>query len=359
MELALAEPQRQLAESATAFLADAAPLDQVRQWAEAGGQLDRAYWSRVAEQGWLESKQPLADLVLIAEQRGRALQPGPLVSTRVATLALDVTPVDPARQDVAAAIARGDTAVAWAVGNGPLGWLPGDGVRIEATPRGWLATGVAPMVPDAASVDLFLVWAQLGHDVVQFVVPAGTPGLTLTPLERLDLTRSFADVAFESVAVPAELVIPATAKLLERQLQQALVLAVAETVGAMTRLLELAVTYAKHRVAFGRPIGSFQAIKHLLADTSVLLETSQAMAASAARAVQAGQSDASTIASMAKAFVGESAVSLAHACWQTFGGVAYTWQHDFHLYLRRLTTDAALYGDSMWHYEQICRLEGM
>jgi alkylation response protein AidB-like acyl-CoA dehydrogenase len=154
-------------------------------------------------------------------------------------------------------------------------------------------------------------------------------------------------------------VIPPTGKLLEWQLQQALVLAVAETVGAMTRLLELAVTYAKHRVAFGRPIGSFQAIKHLLADTSVLLETSQAMAATAARAVLAGQSDASTIASMAKAFVGESAVSLAHACWQTFGGVAYTWQHDFHLYLRRLTTDAALYGDSMWHYEQICRLEGM
>jgi alkylation response protein AidB-like acyl-CoA dehydrogenase len=116
------------------------------------------------------------------------------------------------------------------------------------------------------------------------------------------------------------------------------------------------VQYAKERVAFGRPIGAFQAIKHLLADASVAVETSSAMAAAAVHAVDAGRHDADQIVSMAKAFVGDAAVEVANACWQTHGGVAYTWAHDFHLYLRRLTTDAVLYGDPTFLRERLCRL---
>ena len=121
----------------------------------------------------------------------------------------------------------------------------------------------------------------------------------------------------------------------------------------------MALQYAKDRTAFGRPIGSFQAIKHLLADTSLLLEMSKAMVDAAARAVGTGSSDASAVASMAKAFVADSGVELAQNCFQVFGGIGFTWEHDQHLYLRRLTTDAALYGDPSWHRERPCRLGGL
>jgi alkylation response protein AidB-like acyl-CoA dehydrogenase len=144
-----------------------------------------------------------------------------------------------------------------------------------------------------------------------------------------------------------------------RPLQIACVLNVAEAVGAMDHDFEMAVQYSKDRIAFGRPIGSFQAVKHLLADTSLLLEMSKAMAESAAEAVGSGRSDASEVASMAKAFVSESAIQLAQSCFQSFGGIGYTWEHDQHLYLRRLTMDAALYGDASWHRERLCVLKGL
>jgi alkylation response protein AidB-like acyl-CoA dehydrogenase len=127
----------------------------------------------------------------------------------------------------------------------------------------------------------------------------------------------------------------------------------------MDRLLEFTVRYAKDRVAFGRPIGSFQAIKHLLADASVALEASKAMVAAAVYAIDHEQSDADQIVSMAKAFVGDAARDVVDACWQTHGGIAYTWAHDFHLYLRRLTTDISLYGDPSWHRERLFRLNGL
>jgi len=143
---------------------------------------------------------------------------------------------------------------------------------------------------------------------------------------------------------------------LERQLDLACVLTCAESVGAMDVLFDTTVDYAKARTAFGRPIGSFQAVKHLLADTAMRLEQSKALAVAATRAVDAQDPDASGLASMAKAFIAEAGIELAHNCWQAFGGIAYTWEHDFHLFLRRLTLDATLYGDATFHYERVCVL---
>ncbi len=127
----------------------------------------------------------------------------------------------------------------------------------------------------------------------------------------------------------------------------------------MDHLFELTVEYSKDRIAFGRPIGSFQAIKHQLADTSLNLEMSKAAATAAVKAVQVGDQASLEVASIAKSFVSDAAVELAHACWQNFGGIAYTWEHDFHLFLRRLTTDASLYGPAAFHRERICQLEGI
>src|SRR6202012_5469881 len=109
---------------------------------------------------------------------------------------------------------------------------------------------------------------------------------------------------------------------------------------------------------FGRPIGSFQAIKHLLADTSLMLEMSKAMADAAADAVGSGRPEGAEVASMAKAFVGDCGLDLAQNCFQVFGGIGYTWEHDQHLWFRRLAADAEAFGSAPSHRRQLLDVAG-
>jgi alkylation response protein AidB-like acyl-CoA dehydrogenase len=186
--------------------------------------------------------------------------------------------------------------------------------------------------------------------------------VTAVPLDSLDVTRRFAEVRLAGVEVPpSSLVGPAggAADRIAQQLAIACALTASESVGAMDTELGLTVQYAKDRIAFGRPIGSFQAVKHLLADTSLLLEMSKAITLAAARNVGTADGYGREAASMAKAFVGDSGIDLAQSCFQVFGGIGFTWEHDQHLYLRRLTTDAALFGDPTWHRERLCQLSGV
>ena len=125
------------------------------------------------------------------------------------------------------------------------------------------------------------------------------------------------------------------------------------------RLAEITVEYAKARIAFGRPIGSFQALKHILADISFWAEVSTAAATAAADAVADARPTASEIVSIAKAYVGEAGTQLAQQCLQVHGGIGFTWEHDLHFYLRRLAADRVLYGDPEWHRERICRIHGL
>jgi alkylation response protein AidB-like acyl-CoA dehydrogenase len=145
----------------------------------------------------------------------------------------------------------------------------------------------------------------------------------------------------------------------DAQLDVAVALTLAESVGAMQRLVEITVDYAKARVAFGRPIGSFQALKHILADVSMWTEISVAGAEAAADAVADARPTASEIASIAKAYAGDAGTQVAQMCFQVHGGIGFTWEHDLHLYLRRLAADRALYGDPDWHRERICRIHGL
>jgi alkylation response protein AidB-like acyl-CoA dehydrogenase len=168
-------------------------------------------------------------------------------------------------------------------------------------------------------------------------------------------------VSFDGVHVPEDAVLTTgdTSSLLDRLIDVAATLSVAESVGAMSRLLELTVAYAKDRTAFGRPIGSFQALKHLLADASFSVEVSAAGATAAAHAVGDRSPTASEIASIAKAYVGDAGIAVTQACQQTHGGIGFTWEHDLHFYLRRLAVDRVLYGDPSWHRERICRIHGL
>ncbi|MFN8025579.1 MAG: acyl-CoA dehydrogenase family protein [Acidimicrobiia bacterium] len=150
-----------------------------------------------------------------------------------------------------------------------------------------------------------------------------------------------------------------TARWPERLLALASALTVAECVGAMHQEFEMTLDFAKQRIAFGRPIGSFQAIKHLLADTSTMLEVSKAVALAAATQAGDGDPHAAQAASQAKAFVGDAAMDQAQACFQVFGGISFTWEHDQHLFYRRITTGAEQFGDAAWHREHVCVLAGI
>ena len=187
----------------------------------------------------------------------------------------------------------------------------------------------------------------------------------MTELESLDLTRRFAEVRFDGAPVAGvgrRRRRPATADaLLAGQLAVAVhARSPPRWSGRWTTTSQMTVQYAKDRIAFGRPIGSFQGVKHQLADTSLALEMSKAITLAAARTVGTDGDDyGPQAASMAKAFVGDAGVDLVQTCFQVFGGIGYTWEHDQHLYLRRITTDAGLFGDPAWHREHLCQLAGL
>jgi alkylation response protein AidB-like acyl-CoA dehydrogenase len=191
----------------------------------------------------------------------------------------------------------------------------------------------------------------------QVLVPLDAPGVTVRPLESFDLSRRWGAVDLDGVTLPSAAVVGAPgaaagAQLL-RQVYLAAVLAAADAVGAMHADFETALQYAKDRIAFGRPIGSFQALKHVIADVSLSVEMAKGIVAEAARALGEDAPDAAELTHAAKSFVGEHSVDVMHQCFQVFGGIGFTWEHDQHLYLRRMSADAAMFGAPGWHRQQL------
>jgi alkylation response protein AidB-like acyl-CoA dehydrogenase len=374
VDLDLSDDQELMREATARFIESACPLTKVRELADGQNDAGAEYRRQAAELGWFAMLVPdelgggtvsgnrVVDAAIIAEERGRGLQPGPFVATNAVACALATDGSDEQMAKVLPSIAAGEATATWALASSDGDWSPGTGLRATSRGGSFVLTGAAGFVQDADLADWILVTASGDRGLSQFLVPAGTPGATIRVLEGLDLTRRFCEVRFDDAELPVSALVGedgVAARTVERQLQVALALTVAEMVGAMDRDFEVALDYAKVRTAFGRPIGSFQAVKHLLADTSLALEMSKAMAVAAAKAVGRETDDATEVASMAKAFVSDSAIDLAQNCFQVFGGIGYTWEHDQHLYLRRLTVDAALYGEAAWHRERVCRFYGL
>ena len=390
VDLELNDDQELLREATERFVQTACPLTRVRELGESGADIGDGYVRPAAELGWFAMLVPeelgggsvsgsgMLDAVVLAEERGRFLQPVAFAATNV--VADTLVRVGSAEQREAAlpAIVAGEARAAWALADDTGDWGVSSGIEVTAKNGDLVLRGTSILVQDADVADWVLATAadtgsvperragsvpeRGAASVTQVLVPAGAPGVGVTRRAGLDLSRRWCEIRFDDVTLPSSAVVGtagAGARDVERQLDVAAVLTVAESVGAMDEIFETTVDYAKVRTAFGRPIGSFQAVKHLLADTSLLVEQSKAIAVAAAQAVQEERSNASEIASMAKAFVGEAGIDVAQNCWQVFGGIAYTWEHDLHLYLRRLTADASLYGEPSWHRERICRIHGL
>ena len=375
LELDLSADQELLRETAARFIADACPLSTVRQMIGAESDLPADYFKTAGPLGWFSMLVPeelgggsvsgagLRDVAIVAEERGRVLQPGPFAGMNIAAATLAAAGSTAHRTDIVPALCDGRAIATWVPGDGAQG--TGDRDRIVATPRagGVSLSGRVRPVQGGAQADWLLVSAggapRSGGGQSQFVIHTATPGVTVTPLAGLDVTQRYAAISFADVVVLDTAAVGALGDAeadIERQLQLACVLTTVETVGAMDALFDITRSYAIDRIAFGRPIGSFQAVKHQLADMSLALEASKAIAAAAVGAVQERTEDAGQIVSMAKSWVADTGVDLAQGCAQVFAGIGFTWEHDLHLYLRRITMNGLLFGQSDWHRERICRL---
>jgi alkylation response protein AidB-like acyl-CoA dehydrogenase len=364
--------QRILLDTALSFIDRTCPVTKVRERAYDDAAFAGAYRRQAGELGWYSllvsedvgggsvSDNGVEDAALVAYTRGRRLQPDPFVGTNVVAYAVATDGNDEQRAKVLPSLLSGEAGGAWLIAGSNRPVLEGP-VQAQLSADAIELSGRASFVQHPGPDGWLLVTAATEAGPTQVLLPRGSPGVTLVPLDGLDVTRHFVDVQLEGVRLPTSAIVGepgAAADLVARQLALASALTAAESVGAMDTDLTTAVTYAKERIAFGRPIGSFQAIKHLLADTSLTLEMSKAVTLAAARSVGANEYGLEA-ASIAKAQVGDSGIELGQNCFQVFGGIGYTWEHDQHLYLRRITTDASLYGDAAWHRERLCQLSGL
>ena len=374
MELDLSSDQELLRDTAAKFIEATVPLTAVRALVDDPTGLPADYLRQAGELGWFAllvpeehgggsiSGEGLRDAAIVAEERGRGLQPGPFVPMNAVAAALAASGSPQQQADVLPGLASGETVATWVLAGATGDWTPGAAVQAAADGDGFVLTGRATAVQDAGLAEWLLVTARSAEGLTQFLVPTATSGVSVAPRKSHDITQRFADVAFDGVRVDASALVGqpgGAADAVEQQLRIALVLNVTETVGAMDVLFEMTRQYAVDRVAFGRPIGSFQAVKHQLADMSLSLEAGKAIAAAATRAVQANDPAAGEIASMAKAWVGDTGIDIAQGCFQVFAGIGYTWEHDLHLFLRRITMNNLLFGQPDWHRERICTIHGL
>ncbi|HTT94092.1 MAG TPA: acyl-CoA dehydrogenase, partial [Solirubrobacterales bacterium] len=245
-------------------------------------------------------------------------------------------------------IVAGEASGAWA-GPEPRGESWGAaGVRAEArrVGEGFAIDGVKHLVADADLATDLVVTARLDGRLADFVVPVGTPGLTIEPARTLDLTRRFPTVRLQGVEVDAAATVlradgdAAYAAVLDL----AALLVAADAVGAGERLLEMTVEYALDRIAFGRPIGSYQAVKHFCADMLLRVEASRAAVRNGALLLGAGDPGAPRAVAVAASYAADATTWIAGTALQVHGGIGFTWEHDLHLFLRRIEADAALFG---------------
>jgi alkylation response protein AidB-like acyl-CoA dehydrogenase len=345
MDPAASDDQKLIMETSGRLMDQLCPLTEVRAGAYRGAAFALSYRRRASELGWFSMLVPedlgggsvsgngVADATLIAFERGRRLQPAPFVGTNVVGYALARAGSADHKVKVLPDLMSGEASAAWL----PRPSAPGQGISATRTSSGCTFSGRSTHVQDADSAAWILVSAETDNGVVvQALIDRTAAGLTVTPLEALDITRGFAEVELDELEVPASALLGAgdAGELVERQLAVACVLTAAESVGAMDYDFDMTLQYAKDRIAFGRPIGSFQAIKHLLADTSLMLEMSKAIVLAAANSVGTDDGYGLEAASMAKAFVGDCGIDLAQNCFQVFGGTA-------------------------WHRERLCQLSGL
>jgi alkylation response protein AidB-like acyl-CoA dehydrogenase len=363
VDFELSDEQVLLGESTRRLLESTTPLTEVRRLADTELRYEPAVWRRGTELGWpiLAVAEEtggvggdLVDLAIVAEEHGRAVNPGPIAGSAAVAMAASRHASDQVRDEVIDSIAAGAVG-AWAFAEPRRPWSI-DGLRTTATktPDGYRLSGTKTASHGALGARWLLVTALLDDAPASFLVDTDAIPIGVRPLDTLDLTRRFGEAELADVVVPeVALLHGVDDDALQRLLDEAAVLVCADAVGVAEHLLAATVEYAKVRVQFGRPIGSFQAIKHKCANMRLWLQGSRVATYYAAMALAAGTDDATAAAATAKAYVGDAIRKLAAEALQVHGGIGMTWEHDLHLYYRRAKTDEILSGDVTLHRRRL------
>ncbi|OIN81294.1 acyl-CoA dehydrogenase family protein [Mycobacterium malmoense] len=366
---AVDSPEKILFASTTqAFLHKEVPLRRVRELHAAGVSFDPAWWRRAAELGWTALLVPeglgggsvsgsgVEDLAMIAEQLGKTVAPGPLYPVSVVLSALADCADPQSHAATIESLVSGETVASWAVSEPGRGWAPLDpSVTATETGAGFRIDGTKDHVEAGAQSAVLLVVARCGpraSEVRQFLVPTDAPGVRIEPRQSVDLVKQYARVHFDGVVVERSAVVGSaaeTAALIDRQSQLAQVLQCAEVVGILQTVFDFTAAWALDRHTFGRLLASYQALKHGFADMKLWLEACRATTAAAVADVAARSPAAGLSASIAKSYVGEMAGRIVQACVQMHGGIGVTWEHDLHLYLRRVTLYRSTFGTPEEH----------
>jgi alkylation response protein AidB-like acyl-CoA dehydrogenase len=376
MDFAFSEQQELLRASARLFLERECPPDMVRRWSDDPQGYSPDLWQKMAELGWMGLVFPetyggsglsFVDLTILMEEMGRVLLPAPFFSSiGLGALTLLETGSDEQRQLLLPRLARGEAKACVALLEADGRYDP-RGISMRASIRGNRATlnGTKLFVVDAHVSDYIICVARTrgGRDpesgISLFVLDMASPGIACTPLMSMDQTRRLCEVSFARVSVALDAMLGGrdTAwPMLQRALDKATVALCAEMIGGAEKAMEMCVDYAKKRVQFGRQIGSFQAVKHKIADMKVWVENAKSVVYYAAWAVDRDTPEASRAASMAKAYCSEMYSRVAAHGIQVHGGIGFTWDHNMHLYFRRAKSSEVLLGDATWHRERTAAL---
>jgi alkylation response protein AidB-like acyl-CoA dehydrogenase len=375
MDFGFNEEQEMLRKSARDFLAKESPMTYVRRMMEDDVGYSVETWRKMAELGWMGLIYPephggagldMVDLAVVVEEMGRVVMPGPFFSTvLLGGLAVLEGGDDAQKGRYLKAIAAGDLKATLAVLE-PSGRWNAAGVEATAVvdSGGYLLSGVKLFVPDAHVADLVVIAARTvrgqGEEGISlFAVDVPKDGVTITPLKTMDQTRKLCEVKLDQVRVgPEALVGPRGGgwPILKRVIDRAKVALCAEMCGGAERVLEMSVEYAKVRVQFDRPIGSFQAIQHKCANMLLLVESAKSATYYAAWAVANGVPEAPLAAAMAKSYTSDAYRIVAGEGIQIHGGIGFTWEHDMHIYFKRAKGSEVTFGDATYNRELVAQL---
>ena len=379
MDFTFNEEQEELRSIATSFLEDNSAPEQVRQAMESELGYDLQLWKQIgAELGWTSVIIPeeygglglsYVELIALMEVMGSALLCAPFFSSVcLGGNALLVGGTEEQKQQHLPGIAEGDTRATLATTEASGRW---DAAGIAATARkdggDYLLDGKKTFVLDGHCADLLVVAARRegtsGEEGISlFVVPANSPGVERRALPTMDQGRRQAEIALSGVRVPAGALMGDEGQgwaPLEKTLALAAVALSAEQVGGAQKCLDMAVEYAKERVQFGRPIGSFQAIKHKCANMMVEVESARSASYYAGCVAAEDGDELPVVASLAKAYCSDAYFRCAADSLQIHGGVGFTWEYEVHFYLKRAKSTETLLGDAAYHRELVAQRIGL
>ena len=373
MDFGFSEEQEMLRDAAKRFLADNCSTKFVRQMMADGSGHDAAFWKKLVELGWPGLLIPenyggqggtFLDMTVVAEEAGKALIPGPFFTSALLGAPLLIEGGSEAlKKDILPKMAKGEfigtVAIAEAAGR-----FDADGIQLKAAKSGsdYTITGEKFFVPDAHVASGIAVAVRTGgvgeKGISILLVPANAKGLTITQLKTVDMTRRLCHVKFDGVKVPATDVLGKEGEgwpILHRTLDIATAALAAEMVGTAQKALDMSVEYAKTRVQFGKPIGSFQAVKHKCVDMMVAVENARSLTYFACWTVDTKSPEAATAVPMAKAYASDMAKNVTSEAIQVHGGIGFTWEHDMHLYHRRALAGEANFGNAPVHREIVAK----